>query len=122
MLDEKRIKEDCLYERESRPGCNSKDGFHTMSELYYHRMVLFATICGLAKKQGFKVWRSALHADGMMFPGFFIVGITTPLGDYAYHYQQRYWGYFYMAETLENAPEWNGHKIEDLYMLVSLFQ
>ena len=122
MLTEKIIKEDYMEEKETGMGSHLKDDFHTMSDLYFHRMVLFATICGLAAKNGNPVWRSKLHADGTMFPDFFIVGVTTPLGDYSYHYQIKYWSYFDMAEEIPNAPEWNGQKAEDLHMLISLFQ
>lgn len=122
MLNEKIIKKDYMEEKETGMGSHLKDDFHTMSELYFHRMVLFVTICGLAVKQGNKVWRSKLHADGTMFPDFFIVGVTTPMGDYSYHYQLKYWDYFSMAEEISHAPVWNGQKAEDLHMLVSLFQ
>jgi gp21 len=122
MLNEKIIKKDYEFEKNNGMGSHLKDDFHSMSELYFHRMVLFATICGLAAKQGSKVWRSKLHADGTMFPDFFIVGVTTPLGDYSYHYQMKYWSYFDMAEEIAHAPVWNGQKAEDLHYLVSLFQ
>ena len=122
MLTEKIIKEDYEFEKNSGMGSHLKDDFHSMSELYFHRMVLFATICGLAKKQGHAVWRSKLHADGTMFDDFFIVGVTTPLDDYSYHYQLKYWDYFSMAEEIPNAPIWNGQKADDLHMLISLFQ
>jgi gp21 len=122
MLTEKIIKEDYEFEKNNGEGSHLKDSFHTMSELYYHRMVLFATICGLAAKQGFKVFRSKLHADGSMFPGYFIVGVCTPEGNYSYHYNEKYWSYFDMAETLEFAPEWKGERADDLHMLISLFQ
>ena len=122
MLTENQIKKDYIEEKESGMGSHLKDDFHTMSELYFHRMVLFATICGLAAKQGHPVWRSKLHADGTMFPDFFIVGVTTPLGDYSYHYQLKYWDYFSMATEIDRAPEWNGQVASDLHMLVSLFQ
>ena len=122
MLNEKIIKADYVEEKETGMGSHLRDEFHSMSELYFHRMVLFATVCGLAAKQGSKVWRSKLHADGTMFDDFFIIGVTTPLGDYSYHYQMKYWSYFDMAETIEKAPEWNGQKADDLHYLVSLFQ
>lgn len=122
MLNEKQIKKDYEFEKNNGMGSHLKDDFHTMSELYFHRMVLFATICGLAAKRGNKVWRSKLHDDGTMFPDFFIVGVTTPMGDYSYHYQLKYWNYFDMVEEIPNAPEWNGHTADDLHMLVSLFQ
>ena len=50
MLNEKIIKADYAEERDHGMGSHLKDDFHTMSELYFHRMVLFATICGLAAK------------------------------------------------------------------------
>lgn len=92
------------------------DGHHTFDELYYHRMMLFAVICnqnaGLA-------WKSRLHDDGTMFEGFFIVGITTPEGDYTYHYKLQDWDKFKVRE-LHKAPQWDGHTSEDITRLMSL--
>jgi hypothetical protein len=92
------------------------DGYHTFDELYYHRMVLFSVICNQNKE---KAWKSKLHADGTMYDNYFIVGITTDEGDYTYHYHMDSWDMFNVKE-LEFAPEWDGHKPDDIARLLSL--
>lgn len=92
------------------------DGYHTFNELYHHRMILFAVICNSYKAQA---WKSKLHHDGTMYDDYFIVGITTPKGDYTYHYHMDDWDYFDVKE-LPNAPEWDGHKPSDIDRLLTL--
>ncbi len=92
------------------------DGYHTFNELYHHRMILFSIICNQNKE---KAWKSWNHADGTMYDDYFIVGITTNEGDYTYHYHKDNWGYF-KVKTIEFAPEWDGHKPEDITRLFSL--
>jgi len=92
------------------------DGYHTFNELYYHRMILFAVICNKHKE---KAWKSKLHHDGTMYDNYFIVGVTTPEGDYTYHYHMDSWEVFEVKE-LEFAPEWDGHKPDDITRLLTL--
>lgn len=92
------------------------DGYHTFNELYDHRMILFSVICNTYKD---KAWKSWLHEDGTMFDNYFIVGITTPKGDYSYHYHKDHWDKFNVKE-LKNAPKWDGHKPSDIDRLYSL--
>jgi hypothetical protein len=92
------------------------DGYHTFDELYYHRMILFSIICNQNKEISWKSW---LHADGSMYDDYFIVGITTPKGNYSYHYHKDYWDKFQVQE-LHNAPEWDGHKPSDIERLYSI--
>lgn len=92
------------------------DGYHTFDELYYHRMVLFAMICNTYKQ---KAWKSLKHSDGTMFDNYFIVGITTPRGNYTYHYDVQYWDYFEVKE-LDYALTWDGHKPNDIERLFTL--
>lgn len=94
------------------------DGSHNFNDLYYHRMVLFSTICKLYKEKCFK---SKQHADGTMYYNYFIVGINTPEGDYSYHYHMDYWNYFDVP-VLERAPEWDGHESKDVTRLWSLME
>lgn len=93
------------------------DGYHTFDELYFHRMMLFAVICRTYKE---KAWRSKLHDDGTMYDNYFIVGVTTPEGDYSYHYHEEYWGHFEGIKELEKAPKWDGHEPSDIGRLLSL--
>lgn len=87
------------------------DGYHTMDELYEHRVSLWIKVCkfyvflnGLAprveketkislNKEGqddpntvfvvrnIPVWRSKLHSDGSAFEGWFILGIGKEKGE-----------------------------------------
>lgn len=92
------------------------DGYHTFNELYFHRMILFSVICNQNKDKAWKSWK---HADGTMYDDYFVVGITTPEGDYTYHYYKDYWDYF-DVKVLEHALKWDGHKPEDVTRLLSL--
>lgn len=94
------------------------DGYHTFEELYYHRMVLFSLVCRIYKDKAWKSWK---HDDGSMFDDYFIVGVTTPKGDYTYHYYKDYWSTFDVKE-LELAPVWDGHKPSDIVRLYSLLK
>lgn len=118
MTTKELIKE---YNDEKYNGMGSKitDDFHTMSELYYHRMFLFSILVSLAQEKGFTAWKSKLHADGTMFDGFFIVGITTLLGNYSYHYPVKFWEHFDCPEY-KTAPAWKGQQACDLFMLITL--
>lgn len=95
---------------------NVSDGYHTFEELYFHRMFLFSVIC----KNNKNSWRSQLHDDGTMFENYFIVGITTPDGDFAYHYHMEHWNHFDNVKIIEKAPPWDGHTAKDITRLLSL--
>lgn len=85
------------------------DGYHTFSDLYYHRTLLFASLCHLNKHNA---WKSKLHSDGTMFDDMFIVGINTKNGQATYHCDMKYWNIFNIKE-LDNAPEYDGHTPND---------
>lgn len=92
------------------------DGSHTFEELYHHRAVLFATICNSNAKNS---WKSYYHSSGDMIKDFFIVGIDTPDGQFSYHYPISYWKMF-RVEIRDLAPEWDGHRSDDVDRLLSL--
>lgn len=92
------------------------DGSHTFEELYYHRMVLFSVICNAYPD---RAWKSKQHDNGSMYEGFFIVGISTPEGQFSYHYKLDYWDWF-QVEEVEKAPQWDGHLALDVVRLLSL--
>lgn len=95
------------------------DGSHTFDELYYHRALLFARI---VKDHKDKAWKSKKHADELnfpMYPGYFVVGITTPKGDFSYHYSIGLWDKFDCKE-IPNAPKFDGHTPDDIVRLLSL--
>lgn len=89
------------------------DTCHSFGELYFHRMMLFATICNTPAYNA-KAWKSKQHDDpkNPMFDGYFIVGIETPEGQATYHYQLEYWDVFKVKE-LERAPKYDGHTPAD---------
>lgn len=94
------------------------DGFHTFRQLYYQRMMLFATI---VKQNRDKAWKSLRHEDGEFCfgGGWFIVGIDTPEGSYTYHYEDNYFSLF-DCEELECGKHWDGHTEKDVTRLLSL--
>lgn len=94
------------------------DGFHTFRQLYYQRMMLFATI---VKQNRDKAWKSLRHEDGELCfgGGWFIVGIDTPEGSYTYHYEDNYFSLF-DCEELEYGKHWDGHTEKDVTRLLSL--
>lgn len=95
---------------------NISDGSHTFGELYHHRAVLFATICNSNKDIS---WKSYYHNNGDMIKNFFIVGVETPEGQFSYHYPLKYWKMF-KVEIRELAPEWDGHRSDDVDRLLSV--
>ncbi len=94
------------------------DGSHTFRQLYYQRMMLFATI---VKQNKDKAWKSLRHEDGELCfgGGWFIVGIDTPEGSYTYHYEDNYYSLFDCVE-LECGKHWDGHTEKDVTRLLSL--
>ena len=92
------------------------DGAHTFGELYEDRMMLFSIIINNHKSES---WKSIHHSDGTMFPGYFIVGIETPNGQFTYHYELKYWDYFNCQEVYK-APIWDGHTRKDIRRLLGL--
>jgi len=94
------------------------DGFHTFRQLYYQRMMLFATIVRQNKD---KAWKSLRHEDGELCfgGGWFIVGVDTPEGSYTYHYEDNYFSLF-DCEELECSKHWDGHTEKDVTRLLSL--
>lgn len=95
------------------------DGYHTFDELYYHRMILFKTICGLFKE---RAWKSRYNSDGSSDENWFIVGIDTPKGQFTYHYHIKYWDLFADIKELDVAPQYDGHIPDDVIRLLSLLE
>lgn len=94
------------------------DGYHTFRQLYYQRMMLFATI---VKQNRDKAWKSLRHEDGELCfgGGWFIVGVDTPEGSYTYHYEDSFFSLF-DCEELECGKHWDGHTEKDVARLLSL--
>ena len=90
----------------------TSDGYHTFDELYYHRGILFSSLCNLMRD---KAWKSKAHHDGTMYPGMFIAGITTEYGETTYHFEDYMWD-IVNARVLDRAPEFDGHTPNDVLL------
>lgn len=102
------------------------DGYHTFEELYDHRITLFIALCGsisamdvVSERMGMKTristWRSKLHSDGSAYDGWFIMGIgKVPGQQISYHLPLSRWEETSFVETLEKAPEFDGHTPDDV--------
>jgi hypothetical protein len=92
------------------------DGYHTFDELYSHRVQLFIALCKHLDYSGREwPWRSKLHSDGSSFEGWFVLGLYKKPGEQiTYHLPMSKWDECRFAETLERAPEWDGHTSADV--------
>lgn len=107
---------------------DASDGYHTFTELYEHRIALFIALCKQLSLlcaapmhddtnsiPRYSIWRSKLHADGSSYDGWFILGIgKQPGNQVSYHLPLSKWSETAFAETLANAPEWDGHTPADV--------
>lgn len=97
------------------------DGYHTFDELYDHRITLYIALTkmlehmalvakGFGHKAPHEVWRSKTHSDGSAWEGWFIMGINKEPGkQISYHLPLSRWEETGFAETLDKAPEFDGH-------------
>lgn len=95
------------------------DGFHTVEELYDHRIALWIAVCRLIRNEPRyeyrRVWRTDLHSDGSSFTGWFVLGITLEDNrQITYHLPLSRWNECEFAETLWQAPEFDGHTSADV--------
>lgn len=94
------------------------DGYHTFGELYEHRITLFIVLVrhySTHPKQRGQIWRSAVHSDGSVWDGWFMLGIGKDKGfQITYHLPMSKWDECSFAETLEIAPEYDGHTSNDV--------
>jgi len=92
------------------------DGYHTFDELYEHRVILFIALMQCHKD---KSWKSKLHSDGSKFEGWFIGGINKQEGSQiTYHLPESYWSEV-DVETLERAPNFDGHTSQNVLTRIS---
>lgn len=104
------------------------DGFHTFSELYAHRCVLFIALARMLNEfdHSILIWRSKNHNDGSTYENWFLLGIHTDFGkQISYHIPDKMWEYTKFAQTLEFAPPFDGHTSKDViariitYMIIT---
>ena len=106
------------------------DGYHTMDELYDHRIELFIALCRiLSGYDDFQftcqVWKSKRHADGELCFGTgtqFVMGIYKENGrQMSYHLPIERWNDVPLAQELEKAPIWDGHTSDDVIKRLRAF-
>ncbi len=111
---------------------DAHDGYHSFTELYDHRITLYVALCKTLKTAWKEyiykyelgddnkdwpnpVWRSKKHSDGEAWDGWFILGIHKGKGEQiTYHIPMSRWEDTNFADTLELAPEWDGHTPQDV--------
>ena len=102
------------------------DGYHTFDDLYKHRTMLFMVVCRLAVENGgFECWKSIKHYDDSEYEGWFIMGlksVTDSTLNISYHLPMSCFVDCYFADTISEAPEWDGHTSNDvLTRLIKMF-
>ena len=102
------------------------DGYHTMHELYEHRMalnillfkmmwMLDVQVRGLIEtEQEPLIMKSKLHNDGTMFDGYFIVMAKTEAGQISYHYTLKHWDKFQIPVVDKIPFSFDGHGSKDV--------
>lgn len=98
------------------------DGFHTIDELYDHRITLYITLCRFIEKDTMAphgyVWRSKRHSDGELCFGTgtqFVLGIGSKQGEQiTYHIPVERWEETNFAKELDKAHEYDGHTSQDV--------
>jgi hypothetical protein len=104
------------------------DGYHTYDELYGHRYALWMALCRkflahansmggrvVEPEKDWSVWRSRFHSDGTFIEGWFLLGIGKAKGEQiTYHLPMSKWDETGFAETLQKAPEFDGHTSDDV--------
>jgi len=97
------------------------DGYHTIAELYDHRIALFIALCKQIQQQPydddakFGVWRSKKHSDGTdAYEGWFVLGYGTKDGEIVtYHLPLSYWEKTNFAQEIERS-HFDGHTSQDV--------
>jgi len=100
----------------SAEGLEYGDEYHTMHELYQHRMALNIALFNSWNEWNdyrIEVMKSKFHYDGTMFDGYFIVMAIGNFGQISYHYKLKHWDKFLIPEV-ERVPEWDGHNSSDV--------
>lgn len=92
---------------------NTSDWHHTFNELYEHRFALFIA---LMRSHPERSWRAYKHADGAIYPWWFIAGIRLPNWTITYHLpvNKREELDDWKITTMANAPERDGHTSNDV--------
>lgn len=114
------VQEEYLKIEFSGEDIHTGDEYHSMHELYEHRMALTVALTKQIMKhyyEGVTCIRSKKHYDDTMFDGYFVVLIYEPykIGkQITYHYKLEHWNKFEHCITQDRLTvEYDGHKSED---------
>lgn len=108
-------------------GDGASDGYHTIGELYWHRLLLTAALFRELHHSDHDLvnppdladqiapHKSPFHSDGELpfGGGWFIVVAQLPTGQISYHYQLKHWDLFPIPAR-DRAAEWDGHSADDV--------
>lgn len=106
------------------------DGYHTMEELYEHRIRLYLALVKIYDNYITPLrcqvvcWKSKFHDDGSDYPGWFILGMTITksnfvqglppdVWDISYHIPNKYW-HLANVITFPKAPKYSGYTPNDV--------
>lgn len=95
------------------------DGYHTFAELYEHRHTLFAALMYAYAPLAFKTRR---NQEGEEWPGWFIAGLNTAMGQLSYHMPDEWWDRLPDIRELEYNQKYDGHTSADVLQRISLLQ
>lgn len=95
------------------------DGYHTFAELYEHRHTLFAALLYAYAPLAFKTRR---NQDGEEWPGWFIAGMDTPMGQLSYHMPDEWWDRLPNIAEVERNSGYDGHTSADVLRRIQQLQ
>jgi hypothetical protein len=99
-----------------RGDCSDK--YHSMHDLYKHRMALnialFHAWYNTSDYHEINVFKSKKHSDGTMFDGYFIVMAINNINkeQISYHYKLKHWDKFNIPE-IDICPFYDNHNSEN---------
>ena len=87
------------------------DGYHTFSDLYEHRCLLWVNLLQLNKASSFKTWK---NDTGEEIDGWFIAGTNTSYGQITYYLPAKYWQLLSGVKEMDSNFDYDGHTSEDV--------
>lgn len=110
------------FDLEGDESMDASDGYHTFTELYEHRIVLFIALCKIVSSwKAIDVWRSERHSDGSKYDGWFVLGMGRRKGEQiTYHLPMIKWEETNFAQTRKKAFKFDGHTSYDVLQRLKL--
>lgn len=130
IIDDEKASPRCVAVTFEGENLQVTDSYHTMEELYEHRIRLYLALVKIydnyitPMRCNVVCWKSKLHDDGTSLEGWFILGMVvtkTPFEtdkpaekfDIGYHIPLKYW---HLANVIElpKAPKYDGYTPNDV--------